>query len=124
MLPVAVADPATNETALKPQQVRLTSAPASICPPAISSTEKLLNGPLLVMFTGPGPLIVPPACWRRIEFRASKSPLPATLSVPALVSVGLRDSPRGWKVASGWATEIVPWLSRSPPMYWVPPVPV
>ena len=72
------------------------------------------------MFTGPGPLIVPPPSCRRIEFRASKSPLPATLSVPALASVGLRVSPTGWKRASGWATVIVPWLSRSPPMYSIP----
>ena len=120
MLPVAVADPATNETALKPQQVRLTSAPASICPPAISSTEKLLNGPSLVMFTGPGPLIVPPPCWRRIEFRGLKLPPLATVIVPALVRVGLRVSPTGWKRASGWATVIVPWLSTSPPRYSIP----
>ena len=53
------------------------------------------------MFTGPGPLIVPPAACRRFAFRIFSSPPVATVSVPALVSLGLRDSPRGANVASG-----------------------
>ena len=47
----------------------------------------------------------------------------ATVNVPRLVSFGLRFSLRGVNVASGWATEIVPWLSRSPEMKRWPAVP-
>ena len=60
MLPVALAEPAMKETALGPQQRRLTSAPGSIAPPAISSVDVAVNDEGSWMFTGPGPLIVPP----------------------------------------------------------------